>query len=70
MPETKDLNRFRTVVYSIENLEWWQRQLANIGNLFIAAAFKRRLCKTQGRIKQIFAKRLRCRGITLPLVHP
>lgn len=65
MPETKDLGGPRPVVYSIEDLEWWQRQLANIGKHLIAAAFKRRLCKTQGRIKQIFTKRLRCCGVLL-----
>jgi hypothetical protein len=53
MPEPKDLDGLRPVVYSIKDLEWWQRQLANIGKHLIAAAFKRRLCKTQGRIKQI-----------------
>lgn len=65
MPETKDLNRFRLVVYSIENLEWWQRQLANIGKLSIEAALEWRLRKTQGRIKQIFANSLRRRGIVV-----
>src|SRR5471032_1896568 len=65
MPETKDMDVSRPVVYSIENLEWWQRQFAHIGKLWIAAAFKRRFRKAQGRIKEIFAKRLRRRGIVL-----
>jgi hypothetical protein len=38
MPEAKDLDGARPVVHSIENLEWWQRQLANIGKHLIAAA--------------------------------
>jgi hypothetical protein len=70
MPETKNFYVSRPFVYSIENLEWWQRQFANAGQPWMRTAFKRRFPKTQGRIKQISAKRLRCRGITLPLVHP
>jgi hypothetical protein len=70
MPETKDFYFSRPVVYSIENLEWWQRQLANAGQPWIGAALERRLRQSQGRIEQIFAKRLRSRGITLPLAHP
>ena len=51
MPETKDFYVSRPVVYSIENLEWWQRQLSNAGQPWIGATFKRCLRKTQSRIK-------------------
>ena len=65
MPETKDFYVSRPVVYSIENLEWWQRELPNTGKVSVPAAFVRCLGQTQGGIKQVIAKRPSRRRIGL-----